>query len=199
MTTTDYLQREIRRTELSIRRAERKPNTPPEELRGLHEKLEHLQEALEAVNEHWQRVHEQRGWTAGKPLTREQLIDMEGKPVLLKSPSWTEWCIVREHGEHEIVGDAISFTRRHYGEVCLGLSDYGKTWTAYAYQTAHIDLEKWTAEWVDNDHSEEMMCKCSKCGYPVSYFWGKTAFCPGCGRAMTPEAWAELERRVCGG
>ena len=29
MTTTDYLQREIRRTELSVRRAERKPNTPP--------------------------------------------------------------------------------------------------------------------------------------------------------------------------
>lgn len=199
MTTTDYLQREIRRTELSIRRAERKPNTPPEELRGLHEKLEHLQEALEAVNEHWQRVHEQRGWTAGKPLTREQLIGMEGKPVLLKSPSWTEWCIVREHGEHEIAGDAMSFTRRHYGEVCLGLSDYGKTWAAYAYPPAHIDREKWTAEWVDNDHSEEMMCKCSKCGYPVSYFWGKTAFCPGCGRAMTPEAWAELERRVCGG
>lgn len=199
MTTTEYLQREIRRTELSVRRAERKPNTPPEELRGLHEKLEHLQEALEAVNEHWQRVHEQRGWTAGEPLTREQLIDMEGKPVLLKSPWWTEWCIVREHGEHEIAGDAISFTRRYYGEVCLGLSDYGKTWTAYAYQTAHIDLEKWTAEWVDNDQDERMMCKCFKCGYPVSYFWGKTAFCPGCGRAMTPEAWAELERRVCGG
>lgn len=51
MTTTEYLQREIRRTELSMRRAAKKPNTPPEELRGLHEKLEHLQEALEAVND----------------------------------------------------------------------------------------------------------------------------------------------------
>lgn len=127
MTTTDYLQREIRRTELSIRRAERKPNTPPEELQGLNEKLEHLRAARAAVGEHWQRVHDERGWMP------------------------------------------------------------------------RIDLDKWTAEWVDNDHSEEMMCKCSKCGYPVSYFWGKTAFCPGCGRAMTPEAWAELERRVCGG
>lgn len=61
MTITEFLQREIRRAELSIRRAERKPNTPPEELRGLHEKLDHLQEALESVEEHWQRVHEQRG------------------------------------------------------------------------------------------------------------------------------------------
>ena len=39
MTTTEYLQREIRRTELSVRRAERKPNTPAEELRGLHAKV----------------------------------------------------------------------------------------------------------------------------------------------------------------
>ena len=63
MTTTEYLQRELRRVELSMRRASKKPNTPQEELRGLREKLEHLQEALEAVNEHWQRVYEQRGWT----------------------------------------------------------------------------------------------------------------------------------------
>lgn len=77
MTTTDYLQREIRRTEMSIRRAERKPNTPPEELRSLHEKLVHLQEALEAMNEHWQRVHERRGWTAVadvRPVVRGRWI-----------------------------------------------------------------------------------------------------------------------------
>ena len=71
-------------------------------------------------------------------------------------------------------------------------------WIAYAYPPDHIDREAWTAEWVDNDKSEEMMCKCSKCGYPVSYFWGKTEICPGCGRAMTPEAWVELEKRVRG-
>lgn len=206
MTTTDYLQREIRRTELSIRRAERKPNTPAEELRGLHEKLGHLQEALEAVNEHWQRVHEQRGWTAGEPLTREQLIDMEGKPVLLKSPSWTEWCIVREHGEHEIVGDAINFTRRHRDVVCLGLADYGKTWTAYAYQTAHIDLDKWTAEWKEYGGADAGFHYCSKCKRQAfSYDDGEEVvevlsnFCPWCGRPLTDEAWAELERRVFGG
>lgn len=83
MTTTEYLQREIRRTELSIRRAEHKPNAPPEELRGLHEKLERLQEALEAVNEHWRRVHEQRGWTAGEPMTLEQLRERTGSTYYL--------------------------------------------------------------------------------------------------------------------
>lgn len=63
MTTIEYLQREIHRTELSIQQAHRKPNTPLKEIEGLCEKLEHLQEALKAVDEHWQRVHEQRGWT----------------------------------------------------------------------------------------------------------------------------------------
>ena len=183
MTTTDYLQREIRRAELSVRRAERKSNTPPEELHGLHEKLEHLQEAMKAVEEHWQRVHEQRGWATGELLTAEQLWDMEGKPVLLKSPWWTEWCIVREHGEHEIAGDAISFTRRYYGEVCLGLSDYGKTWAAYAYQTARIDREKW---------GMCMWCETNRIIMGDNY-------CSACGRPLTEKAWAELERRVCGG
>lgn len=207
MTTTEYLQREIRRAELSIRRAERKPNTPPEELRGVHEKLEHLQEALEAVNEHWQRVHEQRGWTAGEPLTVEQLWDMEGKPVLLKSPWWTEWCIVREHGEHEIAGDVISFTRRHYGGVCLGLSDYGKTWTAYAYQPARIDREKWeTCEECERRNCDN--CRytclsvrsepCNKC-YNTKMWKPLRKYCPECGRPLTEEAWADLERRAFGG
>lgn len=118
-----------------------------------------------------------------KPLTVERLRDMEGKPVLLKSPWWTEWCIVREHGEHEIAGDAISFTRRHYGEVCLGLSDYGKTWTAYAYLPAHIDREKWEP--------------CMWC--VLNGQFGLNDYCSACGRPLTEEAWAELERRFCGG
>lgn len=89
---------------------------------------------------------------------------------------------MREHVEHEIAGDAISFTRRHYGEVCLGLSDYGKTWTAYAYQTAHIDREKW-----------DMCMFCE----PNRLLMGYT-YCSSCGRPLTEEAWAELERRCLG-
>lgn len=58
MTTTEFLEREIRRAEISLRHAQRKPNTPEEELRGLYEKIEHLREALDAVKEHWQLVHE---------------------------------------------------------------------------------------------------------------------------------------------
>lgn len=134
---------------------------------------------------------------AGKALTVEQLCQMDGKPVLLKSPWWTEWCILAERGEHEIAGDAISFTRRHYGVVCLGLSDYGKTWTAYAYPHVRIDREAWTAEWVKHDGYTE----CSKCEHWYDSLESeddgdRPRFCPGCGRAMTAEAWAELAKRI---
>ena len=141
----------------------------------------------------------------------EQLQEMVGKPVLLKSPWWTEWCILRQHEEHEIAGDAISFTRRYRDVVCLGLADYGKTWTAYAYPPVRIDREKWKPCKLC---STEMNCaSCdnairpiTSCGDCIVTDNGKTEwkcdsalFCRYCGRPLTEEAWAELERRVCGG
>lgn len=51
MTTIEYLDRELRRVELSMRRAAKKPNAPPEELRGLEEKRANLCEARAAVLE----------------------------------------------------------------------------------------------------------------------------------------------------
>lgn len=118
-------------------------------------------------------------------LTIEQMRDMGGKPYwhvgLRKDSEPPHWAIM----------DPM---------IAKNIDDYfyGERWIAYAYPPANIDLEAWTAEWVDNDDSEEMMCKCSKCGYPVSYFWGKTRFCPGCGKAMTPEALNMLEKRLRG-
>lgn len=117
-----------------------------------------------------------------RPLTVEQLQEMVGKPVLLKSPWWTEWCILRQHEEHEIAGDAISFTRRYRDVVCLGLADYGKTWTAYAYPPVRIDREKW-----------ELCMWCALNGQ-----FGLNNYCSACGRPLTDEAWAELERRAFG-
>lgn len=178
MTTTEFLQREIRRTELSIRRAERKPNTPDEELRGLHEKLEHLQEALEAVNRHWQRVHEQRGWTAGEPLTEEQLREMVNTPVYVEDkryPKRSAWGMVHD-GFCDMQIDAYFF------------ADYGERWVAYPCTFAHIDREKWEP------------CKiCGIRGLAEALILKRERFCAHCGRPLTEEAWADLERRVCGG
>ena len=134
MTTTEYLQREIRRTELSIRRAERKPNTPPEELRGLHEKLEHLRTARAAVGEHWQRGHDERGWMP------------------------------------------------------------------------RIDREKWEPceecerRNCDNCKYDDLLPSfepCKSC-YNAKQWKPAQKFCPWCGRPLTDEAWAELERRLIG-
>lgn len=168
-----YLTEEIR----SLRMAPQINGCGPE---NWEEQLEIMETCLEAVRS----AHFAE---AGKmqPLTVEQLREVVGKPYwhvgLQEDSPKPHW---------EILDPFVSKHPEDYG--------YGKRWLAYAYPPAHIDREAWTAEWVDNDKSEEMMCKCSKCGYPVSYFWGKTEICPGCGRAMTPEAWAELEKRLRG-
>lgn len=140
---------------------------------------------------------------AGKALTVEQLCQMDGKPVLLKSPWWTEWCILSGHWENAMTGEMTGFTRVHGDTLCLSLADYGKTWTAYAYQTAHIDLEKWTAEWKEYGGADAGFHYCSKCKRQAfSYDDGEEVvevlsnFCPWCGRPLTDEAWAELAKRI---
>ena len=57
----------------------------------------------------------------------------------------------------------------------------------------------WRGEWINTNNEVEQMCKCSKCGYPISYFWSRTQFCANCGAPMTDEAvgmvmerWEEL-------
>ena len=46
----------------------------------------------------------------------------------------------------------------------------------------------WRSEWVNTNKEVEQICKCSKCSYPISYFWSRTPFCPNCGAPMTDEA-----------
>lgn len=68
----------------------------------------------------------------------------------------------------------------------------------FIYPPAHIDREAWTAEWIEEN--EWNLPKCSKCGCNSkdAQYKHKNNFCPKCGRAMTPEAWAELEKRLRG-
>lgn len=71
---------------------------------------------------------------------------------------------------------------------------------------AHIGREAWTAEWIEDGDCEHKphrirdvkkwrKYKCSKCGYKAGRSNSRN-YCPSCGRAMTPEALAELERRL---
>ena len=47
----------------------------------------------------------------------------------------------------------------------------------------------WKGEWiVQQDEHKEYIKKCSKCGFPISGWWGADKFCANCGAPMTDEA-----------
>ena len=127
---------------------------------------------------------------AGEPLSLEQLKQMDGKPVWIEDkeyPENTGWVIWDDSFKQNWLGDPE--TR----------NSHGKSWFAYSYPPAHIDRSEWTAEWIYPEN-EWNLPRCSKCGCNSkdATYGHKNNFCPKCGRAMTPEAWAELERRLKG-
>lgn len=145
----------------------------------------------------------------GKALTLEQLRKMNDQPVKVKNLEF-------DYGG--ICTGVVTMSDPNESEngVDVGCSfycikDYGKTWIAYSYQPVNIDLDcgkdtnvptteckidrdEWTAEWKRGKYpSGTHYLYCSKCG-EIS---GKhSMFCQSCGRAMTPEAWDELEKRL---
>lgn len=129
----------------------------------------------------------------GNPLTLEQLREMDGQPVWIKSKRYG----VRGDVVH-IMGleDGKRYVRFEVNPY-LQENGYGKTWLAYSYPPAHIDRGEWTAEWIYPEN-EWNLPRCSKCGCNSkdATYGHKDRFCPKCGRAMTEEAWAELEQRL---
>lgn len=130
---------------------------------------------------------------SGEPLSLEQLREMDGRPVwvvCLKKEKYIDPPIGWRILEKSISGSFGVWS----GENCLSQRSYGSDWLAYSYTPAHIDRSKWE--------------ECDLCSLPD----GKTAsrlilaetcngeakYCPSCGRPLTEEAWAELERRLSG-
>lgn len=75
----------------------------------------------------------------------------------------------------------------------------------YAYPSDQIDLEEWTAEWKEYTGSDAGFHYCSQCKQQAFNYedGGEVVevlsdFCPGCARAMKPEALSILEKRLRG-
>ena len=55
----------------------------------------------------------------------------------------------------------------------------------------------WRGEWIiQQDKHKEYIKRCSKCGFPISGWWGADKFCANCGAPMTDEAVDILLRRL---
>lgn len=98
------------------------------------------------------------------------------------------------------VGSAELFYNQHkeYADA-LYLAITALRFMPEAGEAFHIDRSKWTAEWVPmTDDDGCVWLECSACEYDLDSLEEPHPFCPSCGRAMMPEAWAELERRLRG-
>lgn len=124
-----------------------------------------------------------------EPLTLEQLRELNGQPVWVEfeDGSGGLWGIV-----HVSVFEQIVFPN---GLHCtIGHPYYGKIYKAYAYPPAHIDREEWKPCW---------LCSISS-GEPAKHLIlpetcnNEAKYCPECGRPLTEEAWAVLEKRLRG-
>ena len=55
----------------------------------------------------------------------------------------------------------------------------------------------WRGEWIiQQDEHREFVKKCSKCGFPISGWWGADKFCANCGAPMTDEAMQMVMERM---
>lgn len=115
---------------------------------------------------------ELRNRKTGEALTLEQLRKMDGQPVYCADRK--EWGII--HIDPDGPWANVPFFRGVYCDLDVqrnGLS-------LYAYPPAHIDREAWKPCLICN--AQKMIIN--------------SGYCPHCGRPLTEEAWAELEKRM---
>ena len=102
-------------------------------------------------------------------MTREEAID-----ILAESKRQNE--VMRDNQ----MADGVKNAERRIAALNLALSALRPV--------SREQVERVRGEWINTNKEVEQMCKCSKCGYPISYFWSRTPFCPNCGAPMTDEA-----------
>lgn len=141
--------------------------------------------------------------TIGVPVTAEQLKRKIGDPLWVESARRAEWMILWGYNPPEVYGRSFIFTRRTAQKEMFPFSELGITWSAYSYPPAYIDRSELTAEWKEYTGADAGLHYCSKCKQQAFNYDDSgdvvevlSNFCPSCGRAMTPEAWNEMEKRL---
>lgn len=135
------------------------------------------------------------------PLTIEQLREMDGWPVWvevldLRFNEENQWAICNAEYQMMTLKDGFK----------LFFCGYESNWLAYAYPPAHIDREAWKPCGACKDggitiHVPKFraMAVCNQHmdheAFDVTF---RLKFCPWCGRPLTEEAWADLEKRLRG-
>ena len=132
-----------------------------------------------------------------EPLTLEELREMDGKPVFL--PKTNCWALATK----DVFVMLLTFPD---GEKCSANDWYKQVGPAYAYSFAHIDRAAWEPCGACKDgkitiHVPEFraMAACNQhMDHGAFDLTLRLKFCPLCGRPLTEEAWAELEKRLRG-
>ena len=138
-----------------------------------------------------------------KPLTLEELRQMDGKPVLFVSlkDGRRKWRVVQSIEKLVEVVKVICFTDDG-GET---VESYGKTWLAYAYEPPRLDRSAWEpCAWcagkacANCSRAETPSCETCKTCKEHNHWEPDSKFCPDCGRPRTDAAWETLEKRLEG-
>lgn len=138
----------------------------------------------------------------GEPLTLEQLREMDGKPAYW--PEDDSWGVISV-SDVGIWANIPLFRGRKNG-INFEYSTTSRKIKLYAYPPAHIDREAWEPCGACKDGNVKInipefhaMAICNQhMDHEAFTLTLQTRFCPVCGRPLTPEAWAELEKRVRG-
>lgn len=144
------------------------------------------------------------------PLTLEQLREKVGQPVVIKYSYGGPYTFVIVDVRYvpHLGADKIRLVFPD-GYITVNERDYGTYFTTYAYPPAHIDREAWEpcGELCRNncmtcDHNADELFGdedyCKDCHRYSKWESSVHKYCERCGRPKTPDAWAELEKRLRG-